>query len=180
MTENKRNNRETCPVCGFRARYPEHLLCPGCNRQYHQMIETAQERDQKIICTRFQYAEAKGIVTLARLKGEFAVAQRQEQEKQQSCWNKAHRDVREELWKTEMDKMVLYQGEEEEVLQAGIPREDYNKKVGERFNELWNANARSKQLSRKVYGLRKAVASLETFLKSLEKETKQTESIAVA
>lgn len=179
MTRN--NNKETCPCCGYRTRYPEHPLCPYGNSEYVKIAETAKQNGQKIILTRIDYAKQKGVVTLERLRSELAVAQRQEQEKQQPFWNKAHTDVRASV-RTEMiemaNKVLLYQ--RAEIPQIGISRDEYNKKVGVRFNELWNADEDNKKLSRKVYGLRKAVESLKKLLESFEQQNKESEKAVVA
>lgn len=177
---NAKSNKETCLDCGYRTRYPEHPLCPECNRRFEQMSKKIEEKDGcKMIFTRLDYAIEKGKLTLVRLKRDLAVAQRKEQEKQQRYWDKAHNDIKEQLRKELRDKLLdlsLKQSLEEiDTSQMAIPREEYNKKVGVRFNELWNAEEENTSLSRRVYGLQKAVESLERFLKSSEQQSKESE-----
>ena len=160
----KINNRETCPGCGNRARYPEHPLCPLCNAQYLEETATALERELPIL-KRLSWTEEKGKITLQRLEEKLEVKEEEEGSKKQLIWNQAHQKIQAEL-------------QRQEILQ--IDKLAYNKAVGKRFERLWNAKKRNQQLSRQVYAFWKAVESLKEFLADLGTKVKQSPTIAEA
>lgn len=156
------NHKETCPVCGKHARYPEHPLCPGCNKQYIQEIaeEVALVDSEEPILTRVEWAVPKGRETLQRVQKELEVAESMEREKQKPYWEQAHREVQENLKKRGLVR---------------IDPQAFNKAKGLRFGRLWNNDPEHTKLSKRVFGLRKAVESLEGFLEEAAEASKTSE-----
>ncbi len=149
-----KNNKETCPGCGNRTRYPEHPLCPKCNAGYIEITARAlagSGQNQPII-GRKEFAAKKGEETRARLTVEVNVGEKLLTEKQGPVWRQAHQQIHEAL--TERDIVR-------------VDRRTYGKAVGVKFNELWGTDKDGQQLSRRIYGLKKAIDSLGKFLDEL-------------
>ncbi len=149
----KINPRETCPGCGNRMRYPEHPLCPRCNEQYSRETATALAEGNPIL-SRVLWAKERGEETLQRLKEKLAEEEEKEKREKQPVWNESHQQIQAELWQ---------QGKR-------VDTRTYNRAVGMRFEKLWNVKEKNRQLSRQVYGLRKAIGSLGKFLANINTE----------
>ncbi len=151
------NNRETCPGCGNRMRYPEHPLCSLCNVQYLDETATALEKEEPIL-NRLSWVAEKGKITLQQSEEKLEIKEREEGKEKQLIWNQAHQQIKAEL-------------QRQKILR--IDKLAYNKAVGKRFERLWNAKKRNQQLSRQVYAIRKAIESLKKFLAGLETKAEQ-------
>ncbi len=159
------NNRETCPACGNRTRYPEHPMCPKCNKLYIEETADAALSDDLNPISRIDWAKKKGQETLKKMKEEYQQAQEKERLVQKPFWNEAFAIVQNKL------------------KAKGIGRIDskaFNKAKGKVFTELWGSEkpqidcSLSKNerelLSRKIRGLKKAIESLEIFLDQVEEK----------
>lgn len=157
MTERKPNNKETCPGCGTRSRYPEHPFCPRCNRQYEEVTATALA-EGKPITSRLVAATKKGQAMLQQLEERLETKEREEKEAQQPFWNQAHRKFQQNL-------------QAQNVLR--VNPEIRNMAVGKIFERLWCEDEKNQQLSRQIFGLGKAIASLEKLLEELKIKIKE-------
>ena len=160
------NHRETCPACGNRTRYPEHPICPKCNKVYIDETANMALSDEGDPVSRLDWAKIKGQETLVKLRNEHQQAQEKERLVQKPFWNEAFAVVQNKL------------------KAKGIGRIDskaFNKAKGKVFTELWLAEkpagidcSLSKNerelLSKKIRGLKKAIESLESFLEQLEEK----------
>ena len=146
----KKNKKECCPGCGYRKRFPEHPLCPSCNKIYINETAEAAAEGEEMPISRMEWAIKKGEKTLSRLQEELKEARKKESQKQQPYWDQAHKRIQENLGGKRIDKKA------------------YHKAVGKQFKKLWKGSSESK-ISRKVYGLKKAIESLKKFLKESKK-----------
>ncbi len=155
----QKNNKETCPACGKRKRYPEHPLCPDCNAAFINDSAEALVDGRKVV-DRIKFAEQKGKETLLIFEQELALAVRKEKDKQQPFWDKAHREIKARL---------------REQGSVRVDNRTYRTAVGKQFGIFWNEEPGNQKLSRKVYGLQMAIRSLGNLLQSFE--TKQAENV---
>lgn len=159
---NGKNIKEACPVCGRRTRYPEHPMCPECNNKYTEEVNSAGNGDIVVIITRMQYAISRGEITLEMLRNDLRALGKGLEEKQKPVWGKAHAKAVNDL----REKGIV-----------ATDKKSYGKAVGEVFASLWNANPENSRLSKKVYGLKKRVESLEKFLSEAKQKEKENAAV---
>lgn len=155
---NAKNNKETCPVCGFRTRYPENLLCPQCNKKYVEDSATALANGQTLV-NRLEFVETEGPKTLARLMQKQKEIEAEKDNQRQMLWEQSSKQIIANL----------------RAQEARVGPEVRHQAKVQLFRTLRDSDEKHQELAKKAYGLKKAVDSLIKLLAELKEKRKEYE-----
>jgi hypothetical protein len=155
--QNSSKRGEACPGCGWSQRRSDCILCRECRRKHDEENIQALAVGGNFVDI-FDHAEMTGRATLERLRGEHKRAEVLRQESSKALLERAENQLNANLAKqpgVRLTEGILYEAKKR--IHQGLVDEDED----------------HRKVCRKAHGLKRAIESLELFLKELPEKREE-------